>query len=181
MKRRRAEQLQELEKVKRARLDREREREEWEEEKRLLEREREQMAFVDNEKREEEFQLKQSHLRAHIRVGEGRARPIDMLSESLTLLHDELEPDAARGVRVFEPTRLFESLTAREERELHAELCRRAQVKNKALAQPYTPPSLPHSSHLTPPLTLTTACLSPCPHAARSGPHGLLERDAPPV
>ena len=128
IKRRRHEQLQELEKVKQARIDREAERAAWEDEKEMLEREREQMAFVDNEKREEEFQLKQSQVRAHIRVGEGRAKPIDVLSESLTLLQPDVDPSAALETRVQEPTRLFDALNARELRELHAELCRRGQL-----------------------------------------------------
>ena len=42
----------EIERVKAAREDRERERDQVEEERKLLDREREQMAYVDNEKRE---------------------------------------------------------------------------------------------------------------------------------
>ena len=99
IKRRRADQLRELEKAKRARVEREQEREVWEAEKLLLEREREQMAFVDNEKREEEFQLRQTRLRAHIRAGEGRGKPIDLLSESLSLLHDDVDPELARTIK----------------------------------------------------------------------------------
>ena len=75
LKRRRAEQLRELEKVKKAREDRERERAAWDDEKELLEREREQMAYADNEKREEAFQLAQNDLRAHIRVGGNHTEP----------------------------------------------------------------------------------------------------------
>jgi hypothetical protein len=130
-KRRRAEQLKELEKVKKSREDREREREEWEAEKLLLEREREQMAFVENEKREEEFQLKQTHLRAHIRVGEGRAKPIDVLSESLQLLIPAVDAEQAAElarVRVQNPFLVFDGATQRELRDLHGELCRRAQL-----------------------------------------------------
>jgi hypothetical protein len=92
-KRRRAELAVELQKVKRARELREAEKEAWEEERRMLEREREQMAYVDNEQREDRFQLEQSKLRAHIRVREGRARPIDVLSESLALLADDCPPE----------------------------------------------------------------------------------------
>ena len=133
MRRRRAEQLEELEKVKKAREQREIDREAWEEEKRLLEREREQMAFVENEKREEQFQLKQSHLRAHIRVNEGRAKPIDVLSEGLMLLHPEDLPEGEDesslvDVRVGNPFQLFDGPNQRELRDLHAELCRRAQL-----------------------------------------------------
>ena len=103
LKRRREEQLRELEKVKRAREEREAEKLAWEQEKEMLEREREQMAYVDNEKREEEFMLKQTRMRAHIRVGEGRAKPIDLLSESLTLLLPDLDVQAALDIRPEDP------------------------------------------------------------------------------
>ena len=78
--------MEELKKVKRAREQREVERKQQEPERRLIERERESMAFDDNERREDEFQLQQTVLRAHIRVQEGRAKPVDVLSESLSLL-----------------------------------------------------------------------------------------------
>ena len=99
LKRKRMDQLRELEKAKQARVQREQEREAWEAERVMLEREREQMAFADNEKREEEFQLKQTYLRARIRAGEGRGKPIDLLSESLSLLFDDADPDTARDIK----------------------------------------------------------------------------------
>ena len=92
-------QLRELEKAKQARVQREQEREAWEAERVMLEREREQMAFAENEKREEEFQLKQTYLRARIRAGEGRGKPIDLLSESLSLLLDDADPETARDIK----------------------------------------------------------------------------------
>ncbi len=99
LKRRRADQLRELEKAKQARVQREQEREAWEAERVMLEREREQMAFADNEKREEEFQLRQTHLRARIRAGEGRGKPIDLLSESLYLVHEDADPGRAHEIK----------------------------------------------------------------------------------
>ena len=128
LKRRREEQLQELDKVKRAREEREAEKAAWEEEKAMLEREREQMAFHDNEKREEEFMLAQARKRAHIRVGEGRARPIDLVSESLALLQPDLDLEAALDIRAEDPRRIFENCQPRELRELHAEICKRGQL-----------------------------------------------------
>ena len=100
MKRKRAEQLRELKKAKRAREQREKEREAWEAEKILLEREREQMAFVDNEKREQDFQLRQAHMRAHLRTGEGRGKAIDIISETLSILHPGVDLDAAHVIKV---------------------------------------------------------------------------------
>ena len=99
LKRKRMDQLRELEKAKQARVQREQEREAWEAERVMLEREREQMAFAENEKREEEFQLKQTYLRARIRAGEGRGKPIDLLSESLSLLLDDADPETARDIK----------------------------------------------------------------------------------
>ena len=117
-KRRRAELAVELQKVKRARELREAEKEAWEDERRMLEREREQMAYVDNEQREDRFQLEQSKLRAHIRVREGRARPIDVLSESLALLADDCPPERALETELQEPIRIFDELNEREFAEL---------------------------------------------------------------
>ena len=127
-KRRRAEQLRELEKAKLAREQREREKEEWEAEKLMLEREREQMAYVENEKREEEFELRQTALRARIRVGEGRGKPVDIVSESLALLSADIDAEIAAQITPHDPLHLFRDLNPREMRELHAEICRRAQL-----------------------------------------------------
>jgi hypothetical protein len=99
LKRRRQEQLRELEKAKRARVEREAEREAWEKEKEMLEREREQMAYYENEKREEQFQLKQSSLRARIRVGEGRAKPIDLVADTLALLDPDMDGQTASNIK----------------------------------------------------------------------------------
>lgn len=127
-KRRRAELAVELEKVKRAREVRETEKEAWEEERRLLEREREQMAYVDNEQREDRFQLEQTKLRAHIRVREGRARPIDILAESITLLEDDCAPERALDIELHEPMRVFEHMNERELTELRADIASSAEL-----------------------------------------------------
>mmetsp|Transcript_57509 Transcript_57509/g.132076 ORF Transcript_57509/g.132076 Transcript_57509/m.132076 type:complete len:622 (-) Transcript_57509:437-2302(-) len=121
-KRRREELAEELEKVKYAREQREREKDAFEEERRLLEREREQMAFVDNEKREDDFQHQQSKRRALIRQQEGRARPIDHLCASLTLLEPDIKPEQALEIEMQEPLGVFHQLNLRELRELQAEI-----------------------------------------------------------
>uniref|UniRef100_A0A6T7CIP1 Splicing factor Cactin n=1 Tax=Coccolithus braarudii TaxID=221442 RepID=A0A6T7CIP1_9EUKA len=121
-KRRREELATELEKVKHSRDQREREKEEMEEERRLLEREREQLAFADNEKREDDFQHEQSKRRALIRQQEGRARPIDHLCASLTLFEAEIPPERALEVELQEPIGVFHQLNIRELRELRAEI-----------------------------------------------------------
>ena len=121
-KRKRAELAVELEKVKRSREEREAEKEAWEEERRLLDREREQMDFHEHEKREDEFQLDQTRLRAHIRVREGRAKPIDTLSESLSLLRPECTAAAAGALEVHEPIAIFQHLSERELTELAGDI-----------------------------------------------------------
>ena len=99
-KRRRHEVAAELQKVKESREKGEREREAWEAEKRQLDKEREQMAFVENEKREAEFQLRQTELRAHIRAGEGRGKPIDLVCEGLSLLQaGDVDHELARRIK----------------------------------------------------------------------------------
>ena len=127
-KKRRVELQRELEKVKRSREEREREKEAWEEEKVMLEREREQMAFTENEKREEEFQHKQTQMRTHIRVAEGRARPLDLLSESLLLLSGDADEVSREAVELplEAPSAIFYALRPHELREMHAEIGHRA-------------------------------------------------------
>lgn len=121
-KRKRGELAVELEKVKHAREQRAAEKEAWEEERRLLDREREQMDFHEHEKREDEFQLGQTLLRAHIRVREGRAKPIDMLSESLGLLRSECTAEEAAALELQQPATIFEHLSERELTELRDDI-----------------------------------------------------------
>ena len=130
--------MEELKKVKRAREQREVEREQQEQERRLIERERESMAFDDNERREDEFQLQQTVLRAHIRVQEGRAKPVDVLSESLSLLRDDLPAERAFDIALQEPLAIFHGLSERELRELHADISTHAELDVCLL---YTSPS----------------------------------------
>jgi len=86
LKRSRRELGDELIKVKKAREQREKEREEWETERRELDRQREQMSFAENERREDQFQLRQEQSRALKRVEEGRARPVDIIAANLATL-----------------------------------------------------------------------------------------------
>jgi hypothetical protein len=115
-KRRHSDQLRELEKAKRLRVEREAQREAWEAEKVLLDREREQMAYADNARREEEFQLRQSQIRARIRADEGRAKPIDLIANTLTLLERDLDSQTAAAVkpevRYLPPVLLFCALSS---------------------------------------------------------------------
>eukprot|EP00908_Phaeocystis_cordata_P010827 Transcript_21680.p1 GENE.Transcript_21680~~Transcript_21680.p1 ORF type:complete len:636 (-),score=346.15 Transcript_21680:280-2187(-) len=127
-KRKRQELQVELEKVKRAREQREIDKEQWEEERRLLDREREQMAFADYQKREDDFQLEQSQVRARKRVQEGRAKPIDMLADSLQLLSETIQPAEALEMRLQDPLLVFEHLSGRELTDLRRDIEQIAQL-----------------------------------------------------
>ena len=118
----------ELEKVKRAREQREVDKEAYEEERRLLDRDREQMAFADHQKREDEFQLEQSKVRVKRRVQEGRAKPIDVLADSLALLDDGFEPSDALDTKMQDPLLVFDSLNQRELAEVRGDIMEIAQL-----------------------------------------------------
>lgn len=89
---RRRELADELSRVKKAREDRERERTEWEDEKRNIDRQREQMSFAESERRDDDFQFQQEQSRALKRIEEGRARPMDLLVVNLNLLQADNAP-----------------------------------------------------------------------------------------
>ena len=57
--------------------------------------------------REDEFQLKQTYLRANIRVKEGRAKAIDMVAQNLELLVGQVEPEDALEMQLQEPLAIF--------------------------------------------------------------------------
>jgi len=121
-KRKREELEWEIRKVKQAREQRDRENEEREVERRMIEKERANMEFYDNEKREDTFQFHQSKERAYIRTKEGRARPIDLVSASLTLLDPDFAPEKALELELQEPMGVFHQLNPRELRELRSEI-----------------------------------------------------------
>ncbi|KAI3379661.1 hypothetical protein SNEBB_005525 [Seison nebaliae] len=70
----------ELEKLNASRLQREKEREEYEREKAYLQKEREAQYHEEWLNQEDRFQLQQVKLRSTIRIEEGRAKPIDLLA-----------------------------------------------------------------------------------------------------
>ena len=122
-KRKKLEMQMELEKVKRAREQREIDREAYEEERRMLDRDREQLAFDEHQKREDEFQLEQSKMRVKRRVQEGRAKPIDVLADSLRLLDDGFDPSDALETKVQDPLLVLnDSLNERELAELRSDI-----------------------------------------------------------
>ena len=77
------ERLKEIEKVKLQREARDREKMEKEEEREIMQREEALIEAVELEKKEEEFHLLQAKMRSEIRVKDGRARAIDLVSRNL--------------------------------------------------------------------------------------------------
>ncbi|XP_076272794.1 cactin, spliceosome C complex subunit [Rhynchophorus ferrugineus] len=91
------ENRRELEKVKKRRLERELERQRREDENQLLQRSKEAAQFEEWERQEDQFHLEQARLRSHIRIQDGRAKPIDLLAKYISA---EEEVDA---VEMHEP------------------------------------------------------------------------------
>ncbi|DBA94110.1 hypothetical protein WJX77_004695 [Trebouxia sp. C0004] len=112
-KRRQEERLEEIEKVKKRRLDREKDRAEQEEMVNMLQRERGQAEAIELERKEEVFHLEQAKARAKQRIRDGRSQPIDILTANLHLA-------AEFDVGAEEPYKVFTGLSLQEVQELHA-------------------------------------------------------------
>lgn len=91
------ENKRELEKVKQRRLQREYEKQKRDEEAALLQRSKEATQFEEWQRQEDQFHLEQARLRSHIRIQDGRAKPIDLLAKYISA---EEEVDA---VEMHEP------------------------------------------------------------------------------
>ncbi|KAK7267846.1 hypothetical protein RIF29_20525 [Crotalaria pallida] len=114
-KKRQRERMAEIEKVKKRREERALEKAQREEEMALLARERARAEFQDWEKREEEFHFDQSRVRSEIRLREGRARPIDILTKHLNGSND-------LDIELNEPYMVFQGLTVKEMDELRDDI-----------------------------------------------------------
>ncbi|KAE9590037.1 hypothetical protein Lal_00037598 [Lupinus albus] len=114
-KKRQRERMAEIEKVKKRREERAHEKAQREEEMALLARERARAEFQDWEKREDEFHFDQSKVRSEIRLREGRARPIDVLTKQLDGSNDW-------DIELNEPYMVFKGLTAKETEELRDDI-----------------------------------------------------------
>ena len=114
---RHVERLKEIEKVKVQREDRDREKMEKEEEREIMQREQALIEAVELEKKEEEFHLQQAAMRSDIRVKEGRARAIDLVSRNLHAVPGS--PDYDPSVH---PLGIFDGLTLTEMDELKEDL-----------------------------------------------------------
>ncbi|KAI6670803.1 hypothetical protein NL676_005688 [Syzygium grande] len=114
-KKRQKERMAEIEKVKKRREERALEKAQHEEEMAMLARERARAEFQDWEKKEEEFHFDQSKVRSEIRLREGRAKAIDVLSKHLNG-SDDLD------IELNEPYMVFKGLTVKEMEELRGDI-----------------------------------------------------------
>jgi len=114
-KQRRLELKREIAKVKERREKREIEKQREEEERAKRAREMQGESFMNWEKKEQEFHLKQAKDRSEIRIREGRPKPIDILYKNLSL-----DSDFDYGMN--EPYKIFQGLSLAELEELHKDI-----------------------------------------------------------
>lgn len=113
--RRQKERMSEIDKVKKRREERALEKAQHEEEMAMLARERARAEFQDWEKKEEEFHFEQSKVRSEIRLRDGRAKPIDVLSKNLNLSEDF-------DIEINEPYKIYKGLTVKEMEDLRHDI-----------------------------------------------------------
>ncbi|CDS40172.1 Cactin protein cactus binding domain C terminal [Echinococcus multilocularis] len=110
------ENRRELENVRRRRLEREREKEEREKELEMLQREREAEYYKSWGQQEDTFHLEQAKLRSRIRIADGRAKPIDLLSKYIADQDEGAQNmtnggDISSAIEVMEPTQFLVGLS----------------------------------------------------------------------
>lgn len=106
----------ELENVRRRRLEREREKEEREKEMEMIQREKEAEYYKSWGQQEDTFHLEQAKLRSRIRIADGRAKPIDLLSKYIADQDEGAQNLASGGdissaIEVMEPTQFLVGLS----------------------------------------------------------------------
>ncbi|ETV74223.1 hypothetical protein H257_11174 [Aphanomyces astaci] len=110
----REELVREIMKVRRRRDDRDAEREEMERLKNEEMRLRDASQYEDWQQKEEDFHLSQARVRSHIRIREGREKPIDLLAKNLMLA-------SLSAVAMIDPTKALKDTLA-ELKHAHVEL-----------------------------------------------------------
>ncbi|KAM3179579.1 hypothetical protein ACTXT7_000314 [Hymenolepis weldensis] len=106
----------ELENVRRRRLECEREKEEREKEMEMLQREKEAEYYKSWGQQEDTFHLEQAKLRSRIRIADGRAKPIDLLSKYIADQDEGAQNmtsggDISSAIEVMEPTQFLVGLS----------------------------------------------------------------------
>lgn len=125
-KRKMEENKEELERIKKRRLEREKDKEDRDKTQELVQREKEAAYYKVWEMQEENFHLQQVKLRSKIRIGNGSAKPIDILA------HFASEDDDI-DVELAEPYELFNGLTIDDFEDLLEDIkvyCELEQEKN---------------------------------------------------
>lgn len=102
------ENRRELEKVKKRRIERDLEKQKKEEEAFIAQRNKEATQFEEWERQEDNFHLEQARLRSHIRIQEGRAKPIDLLAKYISA-EDEVD-----AVEMHEPYTYLNGLLTKD-------------------------------------------------------------------
>lgn len=130
---RRAELIHEVERIKQRREQRELEKEQREEEAAMMNRERERQSYQEWERKDDEFHLEQTKKRAKIRLKEGRAKPIDILAKNLQMI-DENDSELLEGgfeVEMSEPYSIFTGLPLPELESLRADITSYVQIRDR--------------------------------------------------
>ncbi|XP_050096785.1 cactin [Anopheles aquasalis] len=78
------ENMIELEKIKKRRMEREQQQQQREDDMYLMQRSKEAAQFEEWQRQEETFHLEQAKLRSKIRIQDGRAKPIDLLAQYIS-------------------------------------------------------------------------------------------------
>lgn len=107
------ENKRELEAVRKRRLEREKEKEEREKEMEMMQRDKEVEYYKSWEQQEDTFHLEQAKLRSRIRIADGRAKPIDLLSKYIADHDDQaggILLDISSAIEVMEPTQFLVGL-----------------------------------------------------------------------
>ena len=108
----------ELEKVKKARADKEAELLAMDEEKEAEARAKEDALFVTWMEKEEDFHMEQARMRSAIRIQDGRAKPIDILANYIAKANDRTDLDSD----VREPYAIFAGLNLQDCEDLFADI-----------------------------------------------------------
>ena len=106
----------ELMRVRKAREQRELEKELMEQEQDMLLRERENEMFADWVKQEDSFHLNQAKQRTEIRLREGRAKPIDLVARYVHTSPEDMDAS------MHEPYMIFNGLSLSDLEDLHADI-----------------------------------------------------------
>lgn len=108
----------ELEKVKKRRLEREMERQQRDEDMSAMQRSREAAQFEEWKRQEDQFHLQQARLRSKIRMEDGRAKPIDLLAQYIS----EKNLEESIEMQMHEPYTYLNGLEVKDLEDLLADI-----------------------------------------------------------